>query len=108
MGLLEILIGAFVVILVLVIFMFIAALLLAFSMSSEPVLDIEPAYPIVSPDDEAIDGYTPGDKVNSGVFDTIGFPMSDLEYSEDNMIDDIIDEAEKKKNEENSENSDGE
>ena len=77
---------------VFMIFVFVATLIFAYSVSSEPALDIKPAYPIVSPDDNEFENYKPGDHINIFETDSVGGLPGDYTFSDSGVIDSIIDE----------------
>ncbi|MCK5347199.1 MAG: hypothetical protein KAR20_27510 [Candidatus Heimdallarchaeota archaeon] len=73
--------------LVLSIFIFVVSLIFAFSVSSKPVVDINAAYPMLSPDEDAISGYNLGDRINENTIDSVGATLSDFDYQSPDIAD---------------------
>ncbi len=73
--------------LVLSIFIFVVSVIFAYSVSNRPVIDINTAYPMLSPDEESISDYNPGDKTNENTIDSIGGTLSDFDYQSPDIAD---------------------
>ena len=73
--------------LVLSIFIFVVSLIFAYSVSSKPVVDINAAYPMLSPDEDTISGYNLGDRVNENTIDSVGATFDDFDYQSPDIAD---------------------